>query len=55
MDFYFEWDDKKADINLIKHKVSFDEAKTVFDDPLSFTFDEPNHSKAEKREITIGI
>jgi hypothetical protein len=50
----FEWDREKAKKNLIKHKVSFDEAMTVFYDPLSATFDDPDHSVGEQRHITIG-
>jgi len=50
----FEWDRKKAEKNLTKHKVSFDEALTVFYDPLSATFDDMDHSVGEKRLITIG-
>ncbi|MBI5892538.1 MAG: BrnT family toxin [Deltaproteobacteria bacterium] len=50
----FEWDNKKAISNLRKHKVSFEEAMTVFYDPLSATFDDPDHSTDEKRLITIG-
>ncbi len=50
----FEWDRKKAKKNLRKHKVSFDEAITVFYDPLSATFDDPDHSIDEERFITIG-
>ena len=50
----FEWDAAKADRNLIKHGVSFEEAATVFGDPLSDTFDDPAHSKAEQRFIIIG-
>ncbi len=51
---HFEWDREKAKKNLIKHKVSFDEAVTVFYDPLSATFDDPDHSVDEQRLITIG-
>lgn len=40
--------------NLKKHKVSFDEAVTVFYDPLSATFDDPDHSDDEQRSITVG-
>ena len=40
--------------NLRKHGVSFEEAATVFLDPLALTFSDPDHSHAEKREITIG-
>ena len=50
----FEWDGKKAGINLKKHGVSFDEAVTVFYDPLSATFDDPDHSHEERRFLTIG-
>ena len=51
----FEWDPEKAEKNLKKHNISFDEASTVFDDPLSYTFEDPDHSVTEKREITIGL
>lgn len=50
----FEWDREKAKKNLRKHKVPFDEAMTVFYDPLSATFDDPDHSDDEERLITIG-
>ena len=50
----FEWDRDKAKKNLKKHKVSFDEAMTVFYDPLSTTFDDPDHSVDEHRLITVG-
>ncbi|MFM9903415.1 MAG: BrnT family toxin [Pyrinomonadaceae bacterium] len=50
----FEWDSEKADLNFRKHKVSFDEAKTVFDDPLFVIFADPDHSIAEKRFIIMG-
>ena len=51
----FEWDPAKARKNLKKHGVSFDEAVTVFYDPLSASFDDPDHSKGEQRLITIGF
>ncbi len=51
----FEWDPKKAKSNLKKHGVSFDEAVTVFYDPLSATFDDPDHSGDEFRFVTIGF
>lgn len=51
----FEWDPDKARQNLKKHGVSFDEAVTVFYDPLSATFDDPDHSKGEQRLITVGF
>jgi hypothetical protein len=47
----YEWDPGKADANLHKHRVSFDEAVTVFYDPLSATFDDPDHSVGERRFI----
>ena len=50
----FEWDRGKAGRNLRKHRVSFDEAVTVFYDPLSATFDDPEHSIDEERSITVG-
>jgi len=50
----FEWDRGKAKKNDRKHKVSFDEAMTVFYDPLSATFDDPDHSVDEQRLITVG-
>ena len=50
----FEWNREKAKKNIRKHKVSFDEAVTVFHDPLSATFDDPDHSFGEQRLITVG-
>lgn len=50
----FEWDPEKAKKNLKRHKVSFEEVITVFYDPLSATFDDPDHSVDEERFITIG-
>ena len=50
----FEWNDNKADRNLSKHRVSFDEAKTVFDDPLYVDFYDPDHSDDEERYLIIG-
>lgn len=51
----FEWDPNKARRNFKKHAVTFDEAVTVFYDPLSATFDDPDHSVGERRLITIGF
>ena len=51
----FEWDENKSINNIQKHKVSFEEAVTVFDYQLSVTFDDPDHSTLEKRELTIGF
>ncbi len=50
----FEWDESKANANLKKHGVSFEEAKTVFDNPLAVIFDDAAHSVDEQREIIIG-
>jgi uncharacterized DUF497 family protein len=50
----FDWDKNKAASNLAKHKVSFEEAATVFGDPLSDTFDDPDHSVGERRFLIIG-
>ncbi len=50
----FEWDEPKAAENLKKHKVAFEEAVTVFVDPLSSTFPDPGHSVEEDRFIIIG-
>lgn len=50
----FEWDEDKARDNIEKHKVSFAEAITIFGDPLSRTRDDPSHSSAEDRYVTIG-
>lgn len=48
MNLIFEWDEEKANANLRKHKVSFEEAKTVFNDPLLMTFPDPEHSFSER-------
>ena len=50
----FEWDPKKATINLRAHKVSFEEAATALEDELSLTGDDPDHSTVEARQITFG-
>lgn len=50
----FEWDPRKAEINLRKHGVSFTEAGTVFGDELAVTIPDPDHSEDEERFITIG-
>ena len=50
----YEWHAAKAKANTQKHGVSFDEAATVFLDPLALTFSDPYHSGGEEREITIG-
>ncbi len=50
----FEWDPQKARVNISKHEVSCEEASTVFRDPLTRTFDDPDHSIEEQRFIVIG-
>ncbi len=51
----FEWDPNKAETNQGKHSISFDEATTVFGDPLALTFDDLDHSEGEQRFLTFGI
>ena len=51
----FVWDRKKADKNIAKHGVSFEEAATLFGDPLSLTVPDPVHSVGEYRFLTIGL
>jgi hypothetical protein len=50
----FEWDDSKARLNRRNHGVGFEEAATVFVDPLARIFDDEAHSTEELREIIIG-
>ena len=54
MGLKFEWDQQKAESNLKKHGVSFEEASTVFKDPLANVFDDEEHSLNEDREYIIG-
>ncbi len=54
MTLQFQWDPKKAKANLAKHGVSFEEALSVFTDPLARIFDDEEHSGEESREIIIG-
>jgi len=55
MSLKFKWNPNKAKKNIAKHGVSFDEAATVFSDPLSMTYDDPDHSYGENRYIIIGL
>lgn len=50
----YQWDENKATANLLKHGVTFEEAKTVFNDPLYIDFYDPDHSYGEYRYILIG-
>jgi len=52
---HFEWDSNKAKKNFDKHKVSFEQACSVFYDPLAVTGVDPDHSLGEQRMITFGI
>lgn len=52
--YKFDWDDSKANINLVKHKVSFEEGKTIFKDPFLITIPDESHSDDEDRLISIG-
>jgi hypothetical protein len=54
MELVFRWSEIKARTNLAKHKVSFEEAKTVFNDPFVITFSDERHSDDEERHISIG-
>ncbi len=51
----FEWDPGKARQNRRKHRISFQEAATVFGDPLAVTYPDPDHSMLEQRFITVGM
>ena len=55
MGITFEWDTEKAKANLRKHGVTFDEATTVFRDPLSITIRDPDHSRHEARFVDPGV
>lgn len=54
MPYRFEWDSRKATANIRNHGVSFDEASSVFDDPLAAIFDDETHATTEVRELIIG-
>ncbi|MGB4767134.1 MAG: BrnT family toxin [Rugosibacter sp.] len=50
----FEWDNKKAESNLKKHQVSFEEGASIFGDTLALSFRDPDHSVGEIRYLTFG-
>jgi len=54
-DMQFEWDESKSTTNLRKHGVSFEEASSVFGDPLAITFQDPAHSAGEHRFLAFGV
>jgi uncharacterized protein len=51
----FEWDPKKAEANLRKHKVSFEDAQSVFSDEHALLIDDPDHSEDEDRFVLLGL
>ena len=52
---HFEWDDRKATANVKKHRVSFEEAKSVFVDERAKLIDDPDHSEDEDRFVLLGL
>jgi len=54
MGLKFEWDRRKAVLNIKKHGVSFEDAATAFGDPLSVTIHDPKHSDDEDRFLLLG-
>ena len=55
MSYIFDWDPAKALANLKKHGVSFEEAVSVFADPLSLNMPDPLHSEDEQRFLVLGV
>ncbi len=55
MGYEFEWDPGKAAANLRKHGLTFDEASTVFGDPLALLMSDPDHSEQEQRYLLLGV
>jgi uncharacterized DUF497 family protein len=53
--YLFEWDTEKAATNVTKHGVTFEEACTVFGDPLAILMPDPDHSVAEQRYVLLGM
>jgi hypothetical protein len=53
--YIFEWDPVKAETNVRKHAVTFDEASTVFGDPLNLLMADPDHSRDEERYLLLGM
>jgi uncharacterized DUF497 family protein len=52
---HFEWDDEKATANLRKHGISFEEAKSVFQDERAKLINDPDHSEDEDRFVLLGL
>ena len=55
MDLVFEWDEEKAKRNEANHGVTFEEAKTIFNDPFAMTVPDPEHSDEEERWLDVGL
>ena len=55
MGLVFEWDEEKASRNEAKHGVTFEEVKTIFNDPFALTVSDPDHSDEEERWLDIGL
>ena len=55
MSIQFEWDPSKAQVNLRKHKVSFEDARSVFSDERALLIDDPDHSELEDRFVLLGL
>lgn len=55
MGYIFEWDPVKAEANVHKHGVTFDEASTVFGDPFNLLMADPDHSRHEERYVLLGM
>ena len=55
MEIDFDWNPEKEEINYRKHGISFQEATTVLEDLLSWTFPDPDHSGEEQRYLTMGV
>jgi hypothetical protein len=55
MELIFEWDESKSRANLKKHKVGFDEARTIFNDPFLVTYPDEFYSDDEERYVSVGI
>ena len=51
----FEWDSEKSETNIRKHQVRFEDAASIFGDPLAITFRDPDHSVGERRYLTFGV
>ena len=55
MEYLFDWDPKKATLNLRQHRVGFERATTIFLDPAALSISDEDHSEEEERWVTIGV